>query len=74
MTIGCILATVVGYTLLGGLSVNLVSEMLAVAAGRILAMLADSMFPEAFKNGGPWVAMATACGFAIAFLLSHAAG
>ncbi len=74
VTIGCILATVVGYTLLGGLSVNLVSAVLAVAAGGILAMLADSMFPEAFKNGGFWVAMATACGFAIAFLLSHAAG
>jgi len=33
-----------------------------------------TQFPEAFANGGPWVAMATACGFALAFLLSHATG
>ncbi len=74
VTVGCVLATVAGYTLLGGLSPNKVSAVLALAAGGILAMLADTMFPEAFKNGGPWVAMATACGFAIAFLLSHATG
>ncbi len=74
VTIGCVLATVAGYTLLGGLSPNMVSAVLALAAGGILAMLADTMFPEAFKNGGPWVAMATACGFALAFLLSHATG
>ncbi len=74
VTVACVLATVVGYTLLDGLSPNMVSAVLALAAGGILAMLADTMFPEAFKNGGPWVAMATAGGFAIAFLLSHAVG
>ncbi len=74
VTVGCVLATVAGYGLLGGLSPNMVSAVLALAAGGILAMLADTMFPEAFANGGPWVAMATACGFALAFLLSHATG
>lgn len=74
VTIGCVLATVAGYSLLDGLSPNMVSAVLALAAGGILAMLADTMFPEAFKNGGPWVAMATAFGFALAFLLSQATG
>jgi ZIP family zinc transporter len=37
-------------------------------------MLADTMMPEAFQNGGPLVALATAVGFACAFLLSHLAG
>jgi len=74
VTVGCVLATVAGYALLGGLSSNMVSAVLALAAGGILAMLADTMFPEAFENGGPWVAMATALGFAVAFLLSHATG
>ena len=74
VTVGCVLATVAGYALLGGLSANMVSAVLALAAGGILAMLADTMFPEAFANGGPWVAMATAVGFAMAFLLSHLAG
>ncbi len=72
VTVGCVLATVAGYGLLGGLSPNMVSGVLALAAGGILAMLADTMFPEAFANGGPWVGMATALGFALAFLLSQA--
>ncbi len=70
----CTLATVLGYTLLSGLSPNLTSAMLALAAGGILAMLADTMMPEAFENGGPFVALATAVGFACAFLLSHVVG
>ncbi len=74
VTVGCVLATVAGYALLGGLSPTMVSAVLALAAGGILAMLADTMFPEAFEHGGPWVAMATACGFAVAFLLSRATG
>jgi ZIP family zinc transporter len=68
------LATVVGYSLLSGLSPNLTAALLALAAGAILAMLADTMMPEAFQNGGPLVALATAVGFACAFLLSHLAG
>ena len=67
----CTLASVVGYALLGGLSVNMISAVLALAAGGILAMLADTMMPEAFKHGGPFVALATAVGFACAFLLSN---
>ena len=70
----CTLATVVGYALLGGLPPNLIGAMLALAAGGILAMLADTMMPEAFENGGPVVAMATAIGFTCAFLLSHLTG
>jgi zinc transporter, ZIP family len=70
----CTLATIAGYALLGGLSQNMVSAILALAAGGILAMLADTMMPEAFKHGGPWVALATAVGFACALLLSEATG
>lgn len=69
----CTLASVAGYTLLAGLSPNMISAMLALAAGGILAMLADTMMPEAFQHGGPFVALATAIGFLCAFLLSHLA-
>lgn len=69
----CTLASVAGYALLGGLSANMISAILALAAGGILAMLADTMMPEAFENGGPFVALATAVGFLCAFLLSHVA-
>ena len=70
----CTLATVAGYALLGGLSDNLVSAVLALAAGGILAMLADTMMPEAFETGGPLVAMATAIGFACAISLAQLTG
>ena len=38
----------------------------AGASGGILAMLADTMMPEAFQRGGQLVALATAVGFACA--------
>ena len=43
----------------------------SLAAGAILTMLANTMFPEAFENGGDRVGLATALGFATAFLLSR---
>lgn len=43
----------------------------AVAAGGIITMLADTMFPEAFRDGGDSAGLATALGFATAFLLSR---
>jgi zinc transporter, ZIP family len=67
----CVVATVAGYALLSGLSPGLTSGILALAAGGILAMLADTMFPEALEHGGPKVALATAVGFACALLLSE---
>lgn len=70
----CTIATVLGYVLLSGLSPSMTSAILALAAGGILAMLADTMFPEALRNGGPFVALATAVGFACALLLSELAG
>jgi ZIP family zinc transporter len=42
----------------------------AMAAGAIMAMLADTMMPEAFSLTGNWVALATAVGFIAAFWLS----
>ena len=74
VAVACTVATVLGYALLSGLPSHLIGGMLALAAGGILAMLADTMMPEAFQNGGPLVALATAVGFACAFLLSHLAG
>jgi zinc transporter, ZIP family len=72
--LACTLASVVGYALLGGRSANLTGALLALAAGGILAMLADTMMPQAFADGGPVIALATAGGFACAFLLSHLTG
>ncbi len=45
----------------------------AFAAGGLLTMLADTMMPEAFENGGKAVGLLTVLGFAIAFALSQLA-
>ena len=71
VAVACVLAAVGGYALLSGMPENLVAATLALAAGSILAMLADTVFPEAFENGGPFVALSTAVGFALALLLAE---
>ena len=40
------------------------------AAGAVLTMLADTMFPEAFEHGGRAAGLLTTLGFAVAYLLS----
>jgi ZIP family zinc transporter len=45
----------------------------AFAAGGLLTMLADTMMPEAFENGGKAVGLLTVLGFAVAFALSQVA-
>ena len=45
----------------------------AFAAGALLTMLADTMMPEAFENGGKAVGLLTVLGFAVAFALSQVA-
>ena len=74
VAVACVIAAVAGYALLGGMPENLIAGMLALAAGSILAMLADTVFPEAFHIGGPVVALATAVGFATALLLAELTG
>ncbi|MDQ2934466.1 MAG: ZIP family zinc transporter [Chloroflexota bacterium] len=64
------LASGLGYGLLGGMNQAAVAVVQAFAAGAILTMLADTMIPEAFENGGDLAGLATALGFAAAFLLS----
>jgi len=63
------LASLVGVALLGGASPVILAVIQAFAAGAILAMLADTMMPEAFENGGRVVGLVTVAGFAAAFAL-----
>jgi zinc transporter, ZIP family len=44
--------------------------LLALAGGAVLASLADTLMPEAYREGGPFVAFATAAGFLLSFLLA----
>jgi len=66
------LAVVVGYGALQGLSEDALAWPLGFAAGAVLASLADTLMPEAYGEGGPPVAYATALGFLASFLISAA--
>jgi ZIP family zinc transporter len=46
------------------------SFLLAFAGGAVLASIADTLMPEAYRDGGPFVAFATVAGFLISFLLA----
>jgi ZIP family zinc transporter len=67
------LAALVGYLALDGVSPTLVAAITAVAAGAILAMLADTMIPEAFEQAHVLTGLITAVGFLTA-LTVHLAG
>ena len=63
------LASLAGYGLFQHSSPDTVGFVLAFAAGAILTMLADTMMPEAFDDGGNWVGVATTLGFATAYAI-----
>ena len=50
VTLICALSTLAGYGLLGHSSDSVIATMLALAAGAILAMVAHTMIPEAFRS------------------------
>ena len=63
-------ASALGYGVLGQMGPHVVVLLDSFAAGAILAMLAESMIPEAYEEGGRAVGLATTFGFAIAAALS----
>lgn len=63
-------ASLLGYTLFGNFSAQVVAATMATAAGAILAMLADTMIPEAFAEAHDFAGIITVAGFLCAFVLS----
>jgi ZIP family zinc transporter len=63
-----------GNALLAGAPADVLGAMQAFAGGAILAMLASTMMPEAFAEGGAVVGLVTTLGFIAAFMLSKADG
>ena len=61
------LASFLGYSLFEDASPDTVAFILTFAAGGILAMLAETMMPEAFEQGHKLVGIATTLGFVVAF-------
>jgi zinc transporter, ZIP family len=69
-SIALTVAVVVGNTLLTGASEHVLAFARAFASGAVLASVADTVMPDAYPQGGPLVAFATAAGFLLTFLIS----
>ena len=67
-------AALIGYTVFAGLSSEVVAATTAVAAGAILAMLTDTMIPEAFQEAHNFAGLITVLGFLAAFMLTKLGG
>ncbi|GHJ96762.1 ZIP family zinc transporter [Streptomyces sp. NE5-10] len=65
------LAALAGYALLGGTSEAVMALITAVAGGAILAMIADTMIPEAYGKVHLLTGLVTVAGFLSAFALGR---
>jgi len=63
-----------GYALFSHFTPGVIAATTAVAAGAILAMLADTMMPEAFEAAHDFTGLITVAGFLAAFVLSKLGG
>jgi ZIP family zinc transporter len=66
------LAGLLGCLLLQGASAQAIAVITAVAAGAILAMVADTMIPEAFERTHLYAGLIATIGFLMAFSLGRA--
>jgi ZIP family zinc transporter len=63
-------ASLIGYALFRTFSPEIIAATTALAAGAILAMLADTMIPEAFDIAHEFAGLITITGFLCAFILT----
>jgi ZIP family zinc transporter len=64
-------AVVLGNVALSRAGEGPLAVLLAFAGGAVLASLADTLMPDAYREGGAWVAFATAAGFLLSFLIAE---
>ncbi len=63
-----------GYVLFAGVGPGAISAVQAVAAGAILAMVVDTMVPEAFEGTHDGAGLIAVAGFMVAFTISKLSG
>jgi ZIP family zinc transporter len=64
-------AALLGFLLLQGAPVELVAVITTIAAGAILAMVCNTMIPEAFAEDRVLTGLWATLGFLASFTLSH---
>lgn len=70
----CGLGSVIGFAVFDTLPVEAAAATQGLAAGAMLAMIADTMMPEAFASTRNATGLISAGGFLLAFVLSHQFG
>jgi ZIP family zinc transporter len=70
----CGLFAFAGYEIVSAWDGATIAAITAFAAGAILAMIADTMIPEAFEVAHDFAGLVTAAGFLVAFALSRVSG
>jgi ZIP family zinc transporter len=68
------ISALAGYSLFSHFSTEVIAATIAIAAGAILAMISDTMMPEAFEQAHDFTGLVTVCGFLAAFVLSKLGG
>ncbi len=68
------LAALAGYTVFRTFPPDVIAATTAVAAGAMLAMIADTMIPEAFEEARNAAGLVTVVGFLAAFILTKLGG
>jgi ZIP family zinc transporter len=63
-----------GYLVFDGVDAAWIAAVNAIAAGAILAMIADTMIPEAFETAHDYAGLITVAGFLAAFALTMLGG
>lgn len=64
------IAALIGYALFSHFSTEVIAATTAIAAGAILAMISDTMIPEAFEQAHNFAGLIVVLGFLAAFVLS----
>lgn len=64
------ISALIGYAVFSNFSAEVIAATTAVAAGAILAMLVDTMIPEAFEEAHNFAGIITVLGFLAAFVLT----
>jgi len=64
------IASLAGYSIFSHFPAGVIAGTMAFAAGGILAMLVDTMIPEAFSETHNLAGLITVLGFMVSFILS----
>lgn len=71
IAVACGLSALAGASVLDGAAPETIAVITAVAAGAILAMVADTMIPEAFERTQLYTGLVATLGFALAFAIDR---